>query len=204
MFATRDPVLLSWSGGKDSALALAALREDPSVEVVALLTTVTPAYDRISIHGVRRTLLERQSQSLGLAVHEIMLEPQSSNDAYDAAVERTMRDVRGRYPSVRRVAYGDLFLRDVRAYREERIRSSVSSVCSRSGADQLPRSRASSLTAASRPDWCASTRHSSTPALPAARTTMRSSTSSRRAWIRAENAESSTRSSRTDPDSDAA
>ena len=121
MNSTKEPVVLSWSGGKDSALALAALRDDSEFDVVALVTTVTPAYDRISIHGVRRVLLDAQSRSIGLPVHEIVLEPQSSNAAYDAAVERTLCEIRDRYPAVRRVAYGDLFLHDVRAYREQRI-----------------------------------------------------------------------------------
>ena len=116
-----EPVVLSWSGGKDSALALAALRGDPRYEVVALLTTVTDAYDRISIHGVRRSLLDEQVRSLGLPLHEIVLQPNCSNELYDAAVERALSDVRGRYPTVRRVAYGDLFLEDVRRYREQRL-----------------------------------------------------------------------------------
>jgi uncharacterized protein (TIGR00290 family) len=119
---TPEPIVLSWSGGKDSALALAALRDDASYAVVALLTTVTNEYDRISIHGVRRTLLAAQQRSIGLPVHEIVLEPQCSNAAYDAAVERALADVRRRYPRVRRIAYGDLFLEDVRRYREERLR----------------------------------------------------------------------------------
>jgi uncharacterized protein (TIGR00290 family) len=121
MNSAKEPVVLSWSGGKDSALALAALRDDADKEVVALLTTVTPAYDRISIHGVRRRLLQAQSRAVGLPVHEIVLEPASSNEAYDAAVETALQDIADRYPDVRRVAYGDLFLHDVRAYREERI-----------------------------------------------------------------------------------
>src|SRR3954468_18551492 len=108
-----EPVILSWSGGKDSSLALAALRDDPAFEVVALLTSVTPAYDRISIHGVRRALLDAQTRSLGLRLYEIVLEPNCSNEAYHAAVERTMRTIGDRYPRVRRVAYGDLFLDDV-------------------------------------------------------------------------------------------
>jgi uncharacterized protein (TIGR00290 family) len=116
-----EPIILSWSGGKDSALALAALQADPAYRVVALLTTVTNGYDRISIHGVRRALLAAQAMSIGLPVHEVVLEPQSSNAAYDAAVERALADVRARYPAVRRVAYGDLFLEDVRRYREERL-----------------------------------------------------------------------------------
>jgi uncharacterized protein (TIGR00290 family) len=118
---TPESIVLSWSGGKDSALALAALRENPAYRVVALLTTVTNGYDRISIHGVRRTLLAAQAASIGLPVHEVVLEPQSSNAAYDSAVARALADVRVRYPAVRRIAYGDLFLEDVRRYREERL-----------------------------------------------------------------------------------
>ena len=116
-----EPVVLSWSGGKDSALALSTLRADPRFDVVALLTTVTDGYDRISIHGVRRSLLDRQVRSLGLPLHEIVLEPNCSNELYDAAVERAMAAIRRRYPRVRRVAYGDLFLEDVRRYREQRL-----------------------------------------------------------------------------------
>jgi uncharacterized protein (TIGR00290 family) len=116
-----EPIILSWSGGKDSALALAALHDDPAFRVVALLTTITTGYDRISVHGVRRTLLAAQERAIGLPVHEIVIEPQSSNAAYDAAVERALGDVRHRYPDVRRIAYGDLFLEDVRRYREERL-----------------------------------------------------------------------------------
>jgi uncharacterized protein (TIGR00290 family) len=116
-----EPIVLSWSGGKDSALALDAMRRDPSIEVVALLTTVTEVYDRISIHGVRRALLNAQVAALGLPVHEIVLAAQSSNELYDAAVERALADVKRRYPDVRRIAYGDLFLEDVRRYREERL-----------------------------------------------------------------------------------
>jgi uncharacterized protein (TIGR00290 family) len=116
-----EPIILSWSGGKDSALALAALRDDPAFRVVALLTTITTGYDRISVHGVRRALLAAQERAIGLPVHEIVIEPQSSNAAYDAAVEHALGDVRRRYPDVRRIAYGDLFLEDVRRYREERL-----------------------------------------------------------------------------------
>lgn len=116
-----EPIVLSWSGGKDSALALAALRADPRFDVVALLTTVTAGYDRISIHGVRRSLLERQIQSLRLPLLEVELQPASSNEQYEAALERALHGVRQRYPSVRRVAFGDLFLEDVRQYREDRL-----------------------------------------------------------------------------------
>src|SRR5581483_1876245 len=116
-----EQIILSWSGGKDSTLALDRLRHDPNVRVVALLTSVTPAYDRISIHGVRRALLEQQAASLELPVHEITLEPNCSNEAYEAAVARALTTVRAEHPEVRRIAYGDLFLEDVRRYREERM-----------------------------------------------------------------------------------
>ncbi len=110
------PVVLSWSGGKDSVLALRELQGDPSVEVVGLVTTVTEGYDRISMHGVRRALLERQAAALGLPLEIAWIPPAASNREYEgrmaAALERQRR--RG----VTTVAFGDLFLADVRAYRE--------------------------------------------------------------------------------------
>jgi uncharacterized protein (TIGR00290 family) len=116
-----EPIILSWSGGKDSALALARLRADPRVEITGLLTTVTAGYDRVSIHGVRRALLHAQAAALGLPVHEVTLQPESSNQAYDAALAQALGEVRQRQPAIRRVAFGDIFLQDVRQYREERI-----------------------------------------------------------------------------------
>jgi uncharacterized protein (TIGR00290 family) len=114
-------VILSWSGGKDSALALAALRADSRFEPTALLTTVTSVYDRISIHGVRRDLLAAQAKAIRLPLHEMWLAPASSNEAYEAALASSLATLRARYGDVRHVAYGDLFLEDVRRYREERL-----------------------------------------------------------------------------------
>lgn len=116
-----EPIILSWSGGKDSALALARLLDDPRIQIAGLLTTVTEGYDRVSIHGVRRALLHAQGAALGLPVHEVTLRPESSNDAYDAALAAALTALRERHPEVRRVAFGDIFLQDVRRYREERI-----------------------------------------------------------------------------------
>jgi uncharacterized protein (TIGR00290 family) len=116
-----EPIVLSWSGGKDSALALARLLDDPRFDVVGLLTTVTAGYDRVSIHGVRRALLHAQAESIGLPVHEVTLQPESSNEAYDAALAEALDRLRERHPQVRRVAFGDIFLEDVRQYREQRI-----------------------------------------------------------------------------------
>ena len=73
------PVVLAWSGGKDSSLALAALRADPAVEVVAVLTTITRDYDRISIHGVRRAVLDAQVTALGLPLIEVAIPAAATN-----------------------------------------------------------------------------------------------------------------------------
>jgi len=118
---TKELVLLSWSGGKDSSLALAALRADPGVEVVGLMTSVTREYDRISIHGVRRVLLEQQARSIGLPLFELHLEADSSNEAYKSAFNATIARVRKDVPSLAGVAFGDLFLEDVRLYRERLV-----------------------------------------------------------------------------------
>jgi uncharacterized protein (TIGR00290 family) len=111
-------VLLSWSGGKDSALALAALAADPQVEVVGLLTSVTREYDRVSIHGVRRALLHAQTAALRLPLTEIALEAPSSNAAYELSFLAAIENARSRHPGLSAIAFGDLFLADVRAYRE--------------------------------------------------------------------------------------
>jgi uncharacterized protein (TIGR00290 family) len=112
------PIVLSWSGGKDSSLALDALRRDRRYEVVALLTSVTREYERVSIHGVRRSLLEAQARSLALPLFEVTLDAVSSNEAYEAAFRRAVEELQRVYPDLRHLAFGDLFLDDVRAYRE--------------------------------------------------------------------------------------
>jgi uncharacterized protein (TIGR00290 family) len=121
---SRKPVVLSWSGGKDSALALRALRNDATVDVVALMTSVTADYDRISIHGVRRELLRAQAESVGLPLQEVVLAANCTNEAYETAFARALEDVRQRFPDVKHIAFGDLFLRDVRAYRERLLAGS--------------------------------------------------------------------------------
>jgi uncharacterized protein (TIGR00290 family) len=112
------PVALAWSGGKDSSLALEALRADPSVQVVGLLTTVTRDYDRISMHGVRRSILEAQVRELGLPLVEATIPASASNEAYEAAFATALEELRRRWPDLRHLAFGDLFLTDVREYRE--------------------------------------------------------------------------------------
>jgi len=114
----RQAVALSWSGGKDSSLALQHLRASDEHEVVALLTSVTRGYDRVSIHGVRRTLLEAQAAALGLPLIEVWLEPKSSDAAYQRAFLDALDVLAERHPEVQHVAFGDLYLRDVRDYRD--------------------------------------------------------------------------------------
>jgi uncharacterized protein (TIGR00290 family) len=111
-------ILLSWSGGKDSALALARLREDRSVEVAGLVTTVTAEYERVSIHGVRRVLLHAQAASLGLPVVEIEIPPASTNEDYERAWATSLKTLPPDLARARHLAFGDIFLEDVRRYRE--------------------------------------------------------------------------------------
>lgn len=117
----RRRVVLSWSGGKDSSLALATLRTDERFEVVGLLTSITTGYDRVSIHGVRRELVESQAAAAGLPLFEVTLEPTSSNAAYEAAFTNALAQVRVAVPEVELIAFGDLYLEDVRAYRERLV-----------------------------------------------------------------------------------
>src|SRR5665811_2113070 len=85
-----EDVLFCWSGGKDSAMALHVLRSAHGYRVTALLTTVTEQYDRISMHGVRRELLERQAKSLGLPLHAVLIPPQCSNATYEARMQEAL------------------------------------------------------------------------------------------------------------------
>jgi uncharacterized protein (TIGR00290 family) len=112
-------ILFCWSGGKDSAMALHTLLQRPGVCVAALLTTVTHTYDRISMHGVRRELLVQQAQSIGLPLHEVRIPPQCVNTIYEARMEQALRVYYAQ--GVRTVAFGDIFLEDLRMYREKNL-----------------------------------------------------------------------------------
>lgn len=118
--APRTRVILSWSGGKDSALALHALRQDTEVDVVGLLTSVTRDYDRVSVHGVRRTLLHEQARMLRLPLYEVWLDSLCTNEAYEAAFVGALAEIRA--AGVSHIAFGDLFLEDVREYRERLLK----------------------------------------------------------------------------------
>jgi uncharacterized protein (TIGR00290 family) len=112
---------LSWSGGKDSALTLWTLRHE-GLEPDALITTVTDVYERISMHGVRRELLERQSAAAGIPLVEIRIPPACVNELYEARMAEAFASPA--LSEVETVAFGDLFLQDIRAYREARLATS--------------------------------------------------------------------------------
>ena len=116
---TPEAILFCWSGGKDSAMALYTLHQQGHFRVVALLTTVTETYERIAMHGVRRELLRRQAESLGLPLHEVSIPPQCVNSVYETRMEEAL----GLFyrQGVRKVAFGDIFLEDLRAYREKNL-----------------------------------------------------------------------------------
>src|SRR2546425_6871660 len=101
-----EPVLMAWSGGKDSALALQQVLRDERYRVAALVTTVTTGYERISMHGVRRTLLHRQARSLGLRLDEVLISPHASNEEYGRQKAATLTAARARCAGLEAVVVG--------------------------------------------------------------------------------------------------
>lgn len=122
--AEPDPVLLSWSGGKDSALALHALQSEGRYEVVGLLCTVSQEYGRVSHHGVREELVEMQAEALGLPLHKLLVPPQRDVPCMHGRYQEMLREVLEEFRSrgIRHVAHGDIHLADLRAYRERNLR----------------------------------------------------------------------------------
>jgi uncharacterized protein (TIGR00290 family) len=112
----KEPLVISWSGGKDSARALYEILHRDEFEVLALLTTITDDYDQISMHGVPRVLLEAQAASLRLPLEVMRIRKGAPNTEYESTLLKTLSkyDQRG----VRRVVCGDLFLEDIRQYRQ--------------------------------------------------------------------------------------
>jgi uncharacterized protein (TIGR00290 family) len=116
-------VALSWSSGKDSAWSLHLLRQDRSLEVVALVTTLNEQFDRVAMHAVRRQLLEQQAESVGVPLWTVPLPWPCSNEEYEARMrELCARALRA---GVDAMAFGDLFLTDIRAYRERQLRGTA-------------------------------------------------------------------------------
>ena len=112
-------VVVCWSCGKDSATALYRLQLESDYEVAGLLTTLTEGYDRVSMSGVRTELLRRQGSALGLPVREVWIPPACVNAVYEARMGEAIRQLRAE--GIEAVAFGDLFLEDVRAYRERQM-----------------------------------------------------------------------------------
>jgi len=116
------PALLSWSGGKDAAWALHTLRQGDeagnAVEVVGLLTTITEGYERIAMQGIRVDVLHAQATAVGLPVIEARMPQRADNASYEATFADALQRARTRWPGVRHIAFGDLFLADIKAYRE--------------------------------------------------------------------------------------
>jgi uncharacterized protein (TIGR00290 family) len=117
----RPQALLSWSSGKDSAWALHVLRQRGDVEIVGLLTTVNRVHDRVAMHAVRTELLRAQASAAGLPLWEVPIPSPCTNAEYEAAMGEAM--ARAKADGVVTMAFGDLFLEDIRAYREEKLRS---------------------------------------------------------------------------------
>lgn len=115
----KEKVIVSWSGGKDSALALYELQKTKSYEILALLTTINRDYDRISMHGVRTILLEMQAESLGLALEKVFITKDATNEQY----ERKMSEVMAKHlaAGISSVVFGDIFLEEIREYRQDNL-----------------------------------------------------------------------------------
>jgi uncharacterized protein (TIGR00290 family) len=114
-----EKIIFTWSGGKDSAMALYELQRTHSYEVSALLTTITEDYERISMHGVRRILLERQADSLGLSLEKVFISKNTSNEEYESKMQDAL--IKYRATGVSYVVFGDIFLEDLRKYREDNL-----------------------------------------------------------------------------------
>lgn len=114
-----EKVALLWSGGKDSGLALQELRRAGEYAVAVLLTTVTAGYDRVAMHGVRRSLLERQATALGLPLKQVMIPANCPNEEYASRMARACEELQT--IGIHIVATGDIFLEDVRSYREDQL-----------------------------------------------------------------------------------
>jgi uncharacterized protein (TIGR00290 family) len=111
--------LFCWSGGKDSAAALYELQKDHDHEISALLTTITEDYDRVSMHGVRRVLIEEQAKSLNIPLEKVYISKKSSNEEYEARMRNKL--VHYKKSGISCVAFGDIFLEDLRKYRENNL-----------------------------------------------------------------------------------
>jgi uncharacterized protein (TIGR00290 family) len=115
----REKIIFSWSGGKDCALAYYYIQTEEAYEIVSLLTTVTEGYERVSMHGVRRELLERQAESLGAPLHKVYIPGDCTDREYESRMEEALSLYRSEDPPA--FVFGDIFLEDLRRYREKNL-----------------------------------------------------------------------------------
>jgi uncharacterized protein (TIGR00290 family) len=114
-----NKVIFSWSGGKDSAMALFKIKKAKCYEIKALLTTMTKGFDRISMHGVRKKLLEQQAESLDIPIEKIYITKTESNKSYEAKLKAKLMDYKNH--GISSVVIGDIFLEDLRKHREKKL-----------------------------------------------------------------------------------
>lgn len=113
----RKNILISWSGGKDSSLALYEIQKSRDYEVAALITTITSDYDRVSMHGLRTILLDKQASSLNIPLEKIFISKNASNDEYESRLKEVL--LKYKQLGIRDVVFGDLFLEEIKKYRED-------------------------------------------------------------------------------------
>jgi len=119
MSMSKKPVLVSWSGGKDSAMALRAILQSQDYEVAALVTTCTEGFRRVSIHGVRCSLLNEQAAQLHLPLRKVFIPRDCDNEQYEAAMLVALHEFKA--AGVEQMVFGDLYLEDIRHYRDRLV-----------------------------------------------------------------------------------
>ncbi|MEX0999251.1 MAG: diphthine--ammonia ligase [Thermodesulfobacteriota bacterium] len=113
----RSKVIFSWSGGKDSSLALHEIQKNQKCKITALITTVTADYDRVSMHGLRTNLLEEQARNLDIPLQKVLISKNASNDEYESKFNEVL--LKYKETGISQVVFGDLFLEDIKKYRED-------------------------------------------------------------------------------------
>ncbi len=110
---------MSWSGGKDSSLALLEIQKSQEFQVIALITTITADYERVSMHGLRNALLEEQAKSLNIPLQKVFISKNATNEQYESAWKDALLTYKDR--GIESVVFGDLFLEDIKKYREDQL-----------------------------------------------------------------------------------
>jgi uncharacterized protein (TIGR00290 family) len=115
-----EKAIFTWSGGKDSALALYHNQQSGDFEIIALLTTITSDFDRVSMHGYRTLLLEQQAKAMDYNLEKVLITKKCTNQEYETQMKNTLEKYRTQ--GIYKVIFGDIFLEDVRKYREDNLK----------------------------------------------------------------------------------